>query len=114
MNSTLSQVHFLKQPKVIDKVYDLGDICVPAHPFRGGDSVRDWIYNQSDFDALETHNGGNVPSQYRLAVDAAGKFWLLSIGGSDCHIPEPAGYCETVFANPISDMDDLVREIIAG
>ncbi len=104
----------LKLPKVVESVHALGGICVPAHPFRGWESMGDRIFTFPLFDAIETHNGTNNSEQNRQAVSAAAKLGLPSIGGSDCHYLDRVGTAVTEFENPIADTKDLVREIKAG
>ena len=51
--------NFLKLPKVVESVHRLGGICVPAHPYRGWESIGDTVFAFEAFDAIETHNGTN-------------------------------------------------------
>ncbi|MBI5251603.1 MAG: PHP domain-containing protein [Desulfomonile tiedjei] len=106
--------NYLKVGKVLDSVHALGGICVPAHPFRGRESVGDRVFSLEGFDAIETHNGVNGGAQNKPAIEAALKLGLPSIGGSDCHHIDQVGRAYTVFDNPIRDILDLVAEIKAG
>jgi predicted metal-dependent phosphoesterase TrpH len=100
--------------KVVKSVHELGGICVPAHPFRGGESLGDAIFEIDHIDGLETHNGNNKPPQNKLALEAALKLGLTSIGGSDCHYLEKVGRAVTEFRNPVTTIKELVEEIRAG
>lgn len=106
--------NYLKLRKVLKSVHDLGGICVPAHPFRGWESIGELIYSVDGFDAIETHNGVNGPHQNQPAVEAALKLSLPSVGGSDCHYKDQVGRAYTEFDNTIRTMDDLIKEIRAG
>jgi predicted metal-dependent phosphoesterase TrpH len=112
--NTWGRNNYLKLPKILEKVHALGGICAPAHPFRGWESLGDSLFTAEDLDAIETHNGVNGPKQNQLAIEAAAKLGLPSIGGSDCHYLEQVGRACTEFANPIRTLEDLVREIAAG
>jgi predicted metal-dependent phosphoesterase TrpH len=104
----------LNLSKVVQSVHLLGGICVPAHPFRGWESLGERVYSLPDFDALETCNGANSSQLNDLAALAAIKLGLPSIGGSDCHSVEQVGRAFTLFGKKIRGMTDLIREIKAG
>ena len=106
--------NYLKLAKVVASVHELGGVCVPAHPFRGWESMGDNVFSFEGFDAIETHNGNNAQHQNEPAIQAARKLALPSIGGSDCHYADRVGRAYTEFLNPVRNMDDLVREIKAG
>ncbi|MFH0822200.1 MAG: PHP domain-containing protein [Pseudomonadota bacterium] len=100
--------------KVIETVHCLGGVCVPAHPFRGWESMGERVFNVVGLDAVETYNGGNDYDRNLLAVSAAEELSIPSIGGSDCHRVDQVGRAYTYFRNNVSDMDGLVGEIKAG
>ena len=100
--------------EVIDRVHALGGICVPAHPFRGYESLGDSVMCIDGFDAIETHNGFNLEKANKKAIQVAQLKGLPSIGGSDCHERMQVGRAFTVFEDPVYTMEDLVREIKAG
>ena len=100
--------------EVMDRVHALGGICVPAHPFRGYESLGDYVMRIDGFDAIETHNGFNIEKANRQAVQVARHKHLPSTGGSDCHHSMQVGRAFTVFENSVNTMDDLVREIKSG
>ena len=96
---------------VIKSVHDQGGICVPAHPYRGWDSLGEDIFMIDGFDAIETHNGRNVEEENQKAITAAQFNKLPSIGGSDCHHLEEVGRAFTLFKNPVHTLDELIKEI---
>jgi predicted metal-dependent phosphoesterase TrpH len=100
--------------EVMDRVHALGGICVPAHPFRGYDSLGDYVMRIDGFDAIETHNGFNIEKANRQAIQVARRKNLPSTGGSDCHNRMQVGRAFTVFENSINTMEDLVKEIKSG
>ena len=106
--------NYLKLAKVVENVHALGGVCVPAHPFRGWESIGEKVFSFDGFDGIETHNGTNSPHQNGPAILAAEKLGLPSVGGSDCHCLDRVGSAYTEFVNPIRNMSDLVREIKAG
>lgn len=106
-------MHF-KLHEVVRRVHSLGGICVPAHPFRGWESLGETLFTFNGFDAIETHNGVNSSQQNQPAIKAALKLGLPSIGGSDCHYLYQVGRAFTQFDQTIETMEDLVREIKAG
>ncbi|MEI8181173.1 MAG: PHP domain-containing protein [Desulfomonile sp.] len=106
--------NYLNLIKVVDSVHAQGGICVPAHPFRGWESLGDKIYSIQSLDGIETHNGSNGPIQNERAMEAAVKLYLPSTGGSDCHYLEQVGRAFTEFENPILTVEELVREIRSG
>ncbi|MEE9613118.1 MAG: PHP domain-containing protein [Desulfatiglandales bacterium] len=109
-----SRNNYLDASAVVDIVHNLGGICVPAHPFRGWDSLGEDIMRIDGFDALETHNGLNSKDENQKAIQAAHLRNLPSIGGSDCHNREQVGTAYTVFKNPVRTIDELIGEIKKG
>lgn len=106
--------NFLKLAKVVESVHALGGICVPAHPFRGWESMGEGVLSFAGFDAIETHNGTNGPDQNAKALEAALKLELPSVGGSDCHYLERVGRAVTEFDNSFGTMSGMISEIRAG
>ncbi len=109
-----SRNNYLDFEEVIRKVHSLGGICVPAHPYRGWDSIGSRIYEVEGVDAVETHNGIDTPEANSRAAEAARQRRLPSIGGSDCHKPEQVGRAYTVFDKPVCSMEELTGEIRNG
>jgi len=107
---------WLPLPEVIERILDLGGICVPAHPFReiGACSLLDGLLELSGIAAVETHNGGNSDADNELALTAARHMTLPGLGGSDCHKVAAVGRCATEFLQPIADMADFIAAVHAG
>lgn len=106
--------NYLKLASVVESVHELGGVCVPAHPYRGWESLGDKVFSFQGFDGIETHNGTNGLHQNEPAIIAARKLGLPSLGGSDCHYLDRVGRAYTEFVNPVRNMDDLVQEIKLG
>jgi len=87
---------------------------VPAHPFRGWDSLGDSIPAIDGVDALETHNGCSSLDANEKAIHAASALKLPSISGSDRHSVEQVGRACTEFVNPVHTIDDVIEEIKRG
>ena len=107
---------WLPLPDVIERILDLGGICVPAHPFReiGACSLLDGLLELTGIAAVETHNGGNSDADNELALIACRHLTLPGLGGSDCHKVAAVGRCATEFPQPIADMADFIAAVRAG
>jgi predicted metal-dependent phosphoesterase TrpH len=104
----------LKLQEVVESVHALGGVCIPAHPFRGWESLGESLFTFDGFDAIETHNGVNRSEQNQPAIKASLTLGLPSVGGSDCHYLHQVGRAFTQFDHNIETLEDLVREIRAG
>ncbi len=99
---------------VLDAVHKLGGVCAAAHPFRDRESLGVNLFSIGKFDAIETHNGSNPPSQNMEAIEASMKLSVPSIGGSDCHKKERVGWAYTEFERNVESIHEIVTEIVAG
>lgn len=108
------QRKYLPVYDILDSVHDQGGICVPAHPFRGYDSIGLSARSVGGFDAIETHNGRDTADQTRKAIKLAEELDLPGIGGSDCHHKQEVGRAYTVFDGQIRSIEDLVSAIKSG
>lgn len=108
--------NYLPLPAVVERITELGGICVPAHPFRevGVASLLEKLLEVTGIAAVETHNGGNLDSDNVLALDAARHMALPTLGGSDCHKTEAVGRCATWFSQPVTDMASFIAAVRAG
>ena len=108
--------NWLSLPAVIERILELGGICVPAHPFRemGACSLLEDLLDLVGIAAVETHNGNNQQADNDLAIKAAGHMALPSLGGSDCHKVAAVGKCATEFLQPVTDMGSFIEAIRAG
>lgn len=107
---------YLPIVEVIERVLGLGGICVPAHPYRevGVASLLDHIFKLRDIAGVETHNGNNDNGDNHLALVAAARLRLPTLGGSDCHRVAAVGRCATEFLQPVADMASFIGAIRAG
>ncbi|MEW5888078.1 MAG: PHP domain-containing protein [Pseudomonadota bacterium] len=108
--------NYLPMEAVIERLTDLGAICVPAHPFRemGACSLLEGLFDLKGIAAVETHNGGNREADNDLAIVAAGHLGLPALGGSDCHKAAAAGRCATYFSVPVNDMAGFIAAVRQG
>lgn len=111
-----SQDRYLRVEEVISRINQVDGVAIPAHPYRGLEytSFGDFIYQIQGIAAIETHNGNNSWDEDALAQRAAKLLRLPTIGGSDCHEKRNLGRAVTEFPNPISNIDDLIKEIRQG
>lgn len=108
--------NFLPLNDVIERINELGGICVPAHPFRevGLASLLHGLLELNGIAAVETHNGNNSSSDNDLAIEATAHMKLPALGGSDCHKTVAVGRCATEFLQPVHDMSSFIAAIKAG
>ncbi|KON79907.1 PHP domain-containing protein [Azoarcus sp. PA01] len=107
--------NYLPLAEVVERINEIGGICVPAHPFREvGACLLEGVLDLTGLAALETHNGGNRESDNELAISAAQHMALPSLGGSDCHKTEAVGRCATQFLQPVTDMKSFIAAVRAG
>lgn len=108
--------NYLPLQDVIDRINDLGGVCVPAHPFReiGLSSLLEGILGLRDIGGVETHNGGNLDEDNVLAARAAEHLQLPTLGGSDCHKTAAVGRCATWIERRVETIADLVAAIREG
>ncbi len=114
--NTWGRNNYIPLAEAIERINDLGGICVPAHPFReiGVASLLEGLLDLSGIAGVETHNGGNIDSDNELAITAAGHMALPGLGGSDCHKIEAVGRCATEFSQPVTDMKSFIAAIRSG
>lgn len=108
--------NYLPLQDVIERINDLGGICVPAHPFReiGLSSLLEGLLDLQGIAAVESHNGGNLDSDNDLAIRSATHLKLPTLGGSDCHKVSAVGRCATQFTRPVSDMASFIAAVKGG
>ncbi len=113
--------------KLAHVVEQEGGAMFVAHPFRevyawGGES---WIASLTVQEAsempifelvhgIEVLNGATHAHDNEFAQDVCRNLGLPGTGGSDAHSTVGLGACATVFENPITSEEDLVRELRAG
>ena len=96
---------------------DLGGIAIPAHPGRFGIGLCEYIDNGADFSpvkVVEHLNGSNRPGEQERAEELIERCGYLGTGGSDAHLVSAIGTCMTRFEAPVTNEQDLVRELRNG
>lgn len=108
--------NYLPMNAVIERLLQLGALCVPAHPYRemGACSLLDRLLDLQGIAAVETHNGGNDDADNELALVAARHLTLPMLGGSDCHKVPAVGRCATEFSQPVHDMESFIAAVLKG
>lgn len=102
--------------ELFDLVRSLGEVAVPAHPYREtsilwtlpGDAVAPKLL------ALEILNGKTPAEQNRAAIAYARQHGLRGTGGSDAHQMSRLYSYLTLFDGPIHTIDDLVLALRQG
>jgi predicted metal-dependent phosphoesterase TrpH len=90
-----------------------GGVVIPAHPYRGNDSIGDTIKMIDRLYAIEGHNGCNLHSFNMKAVKAATALRLPYTGGSDAHDSHGVGRCYTEFSDRVTP-DNFIDLLKAG
>jgi predicted metal-dependent phosphoesterase TrpH len=101
----------------VDWVQQRGGMAVPAHPFQKGTIngfPGDRILQIKDFLALEALNASLSSQENQLAVKAAARLGVHSIGGSDAHGALVLGRAYTLFPAPIRTEEELVQALRNG
>lgn len=83
--------------EVVRLVSHHGGVVIPSHPYRGGNSLGDRIFDLNGISALEGYNGCNMHAFNVRAIEAARVLNLPFTGGSDAHAPREVGTCFTEF-----------------
>lgn len=106
-----------------------GALAIAAHPYRrrfleepgrerearaemlrraGGDSMFEFCH------AIETVNGRGSADENCFSQDLGEQLGIKTTGGSDAHKLDQMGTAATHFINPITGLDDLIRELREG
>lgn len=114
--NTWGRNNYLPLEAVIERINELGGVCVPAHPYReiGLASLLDGLVGLQGIVAVETHNGGNRDRDNDLAFEVARQRRLPTLGGSDCHKVGAVGRCATEFSSEVNDMASFIAAIRSG
>ncbi len=96
--------------KIVDS---LGGVVIPAHPYRGINSIGDSLLNLSGLLVIEGLNGCSMPALNQKAVKAAAVLNIPFTGGSDAHTPGEVGSCYTAFPEPVTQ-DNIVSLLKGG
>jgi hypothetical protein len=98
---------------VVRIVSERGGVVIPSHPYRGGNSVGDLIFDLPGIAAVEGCNGVNMHAMNVKAIQAAERLRLPYTGGSDAHEPREVGFCYTEFDDEVTP-ENFVALIRAG
>ena len=101
---------------VCAEVHAQGGAVVAAHPYRWGQDFDALVRKENaELDGVELVSN-NMDSHLRrlTAQYHANHPKLAGLGNSDAHEPAKVGFCHTVFAEPVRDIADVVRQIKAG
>ncbi|MCF8110077.1 MAG: PHP domain-containing protein [Desulfobacteraceae bacterium] len=107
----------LPMQRVIDMVCRRGGAAVPAHPFQkgiNGTVLGSGVLNLKNIAAIETENGSLKEEENQPARRAAEEMGVLGTGGSDAHGLHVLGRAYTVFPEPVTSEEDLVRALEKG
>jgi predicted metal-dependent phosphoesterase TrpH len=99
--------------RLIVVVSEMGGVLIPAHPYRGINSIGQRLLSLTGITAIEGHNGCNMRPLNNLAIEAAMSMGLPFTGGSDAHRPTDVGSCYTLFDEPVRE-DNLIELLKSG
>lgn len=99
----------------IDIVKAQGGVCFSAHPFRNNNrGLEENLKTVRGLDGVEVLNGSTMPEANQKALDYARELGLVTVGSSDCHIPEKLGIFATYFPEEVRTMEDFIRVFKSG
>ena len=101
-----SFAHGLPPETVVEKVHELGGVCVAAHPTRMGMGFDERIASLS-LDAIEVQSVNMKHHEQRIAIGLSAHLGIPATAGSDAHQLEHVGRYTTAFDDPIQSMRDL-------
>ena len=109
----------LNSEKVIKTINDCGGIAIPAHPFRAskyGEALLRHDAEVNEISVIEELNGSNSSEENSSATTLVEQNGMEGTGGSDAHYANRIWFLNsaTEFDNPISTMEDLVKELRYG
>jgi predicted metal-dependent phosphoesterase TrpH len=99
--------------EIVRVVNHHGGVVIPSHPYRGGNSMGDLLFELPGITAVEGCNGVNMHAMNVRAMDAAGKLNLPYTGGSDAHEPNDVGSCYTEFDDKVTE-GNFIEMLKAG
>lgn len=99
----------------IDLVKGQGGVCFAAHPFRNNNrGLEEHLCVVRGLDGLEVLNGSTSAEACRKAALYAMELGLMTLGSSDCHIPEKVGVCATYFPEEVHTMQEFLAVFKKG
>lgn len=108
-------------------INDVGGVLIVAHPFRElltlwpnhptrritlEDACKMPIFQLVD--GIEAYNGATIEQENDFAWEVCRHLEMPAVGGSDAHSVMGIGSCATVFEDPITSGEELVRALKAG
>jgi predicted metal-dependent phosphoesterase TrpH len=100
--------------ETIDIIHSQGGVAVAAHPYRIWSGLGEKNVLDKPFDGIECQNGRSTRRGNRKAAELAREMKRPGTGGSDSHEPETIGKSYTVFPDGITDVDGLMKALLAG
>ena len=99
----------------VDMVKAQGGICFAAHPFRNNNrGLEEHLMTVKGLDGVEVLNGSTLPEANQKAADYARALALVTVGASDCHIPEKLGIFATYFPEEVRTVEELIQVFKGG
>lgn len=99
----------------IDLVKSQGGICFAVHPFRNNNrGLEENLKTVTGLDGIEVLNGSTLPEANKKAADYAKELGKVTVGASDCHIPEKIGFFATYFPEDVRTLEDMMRVFKSG
>jgi len=105
----------LSPAALISLIHERRGVVIAAHPYRGDMTylgAGDLVY-ELDPDGLEVYHPHHTRAGLDKARAAAAKLGKSSTGASDAHRLEEIGTFGTIFPEPVTTLEDLVRQIKA-
>ena len=105
----------LRIERLREVVRSEGAAMVLAHPMRAHNERHpSWAELPHWFEAIEAINGDNSDSVDGYYMRLAADHGVATVGGSDAHSREAIGRAGTAFPEPVKELSDLVRLLVAG
>ena len=99
----------------IDLVKAQGGICFAVHPFRNNNrGLEENLKTVTGLDGIEVLNGSTLPEANKKAADYAKELGKVTVGSSDCHIPEKIGFFATYFPEDVRTLEDMMHVFKSG
>ena len=107
--------HRISAQEFIDYVNERNGFCVSCHPFRNNNrGLEEKLMTVKGLDGVEVLNGSTLPEANQKAADYARALGLVTVGASDCHIPEKLGIFATYFPEDVRTMEEFIRVFKSG
>lgn len=99
----------------IDHVKSQGGVCFAAHPFRNNNrGLEENLRTVKGLDGVEVLNGSTSVEACMKAAEYAREYGYVTVGASDCHVPEKVGVCATYYPGEIRTMEELLEAFRSG